>query len=583
MSNIAVNDAGEVMLFRDGAWTAAPMAQNERGMRMFFDGAAWQSAPGSQAQQPARASRWDRFTTGLGDMAHGGAQLLANTLPTGVVEGVNDAAAWVNRQPVVGPVTRALGMTPATPQEINQRVTEREREYQASRGPDPGIDWARIGGQVVAGLPIAAATTPATLPGAVGVGALTGAAQGALQPVTEGEYAPGAIQNAAFGALAGGAGGAAAYGLGRVLQGRQAASVRPEVRELSDAGVRLTPGQIAGGYAQRVEDSLGSVPVLGAQIRARQAEGIESFNRAVANRVLAPLGQRVNDNAPVGRELVENVYERIGAAYDDVLPRVRPFGADAQFGQELAQATQQAVTPSSQGAFASIMQNDVLPRVQGAAIDGRTWKEIDQRLGFHVRSYLRSNSPADQETARALLETQGAFRRLLGRANPNIAPEVRAADQAFAQYIRMERAAAGQAATDGVFSPAQFSGAVRMSDPTARRGAYARGDALMQDLSDAGRAVMPRTVPDSGTPERAALIALLAGGPAMATGASPASIAAGLAAAGVYSNPGRAMVQAALLGRRPEALAAAGRGLVPLGAPGAASYFLAPPSPGQPN
>ncbi len=348
--------------------------------------------------------------------------------------------------------------------------------------------------------------------------------------------------------------------------------------------MRLTPGQIAGGYAQRVEDSLGSVPVLGAQIRARQGDSVSSFNRAVANRVLAPLGQRVDDNAPVGRELVENVYDRIGAAYDDVLPRVRPFGADAQFGQELVQATQQAVTPSSQGAFTAIMQNDVLPRVQGAAIDGRTWKEIDQRLGFHVRSYLRSNNPADQETARALLETQGAFRRLLGRSNPGIAPEVRAADQAFAQYIRLERAAAGQAATDGVFTPAQFSGAVRMSDPTARRGAYARGDALMQELSDAGRSVMARTVPDSGTPERAMLAALLAGGaPAAAAGVSPGTIAAGLAAAGLYSNPGQRMVQAALLGRRPEALAAAGRGLVPLGAPGAAAYLLAPPGEQRPN
>lgn len=42
MSNVAVNDAGDVVIFDGTAWQPAPMAQNGRGERVYFDGQAWQ-------------------------------------------------------------------------------------------------------------------------------------------------------------------------------------------------------------------------------------------------------------------------------------------------------------------------------------------------------------------------------------------------------------------------------------------------------------------------------------------------------------------------------------------------------------
>jgi hypothetical protein len=533
--------------------------------------------PGApQARAPA--SGWDRFTTGLGDIFRGAEQFSAN------LRGDGGEPALIQRMRADPRFAGAVGDIPMeTATQANTRMAEREQAYQASRGPNPGTDWLRIGGQAVAGLPIGLGAAPVTLPGAIGAGVVQGAVQGALQPVPEGDYTAGAVQNAVVDGLAGGAGGAVAQGVGRVLQGRQAPSVRPEVGTLADAGVRLTPGQIAGGYTQRIEDTLGSVPLLGAQVRGAQRDGVESFNRAVANQVLAPLGQQVDAAAPVGRELVDGVYDRISAVYNSALPRVQPFGPDSQFMGDLRRVGGQFLTPESRAQFDGFLQNNILSRAGGGRIDGEAFKTIEEELGRAFRAYRASGSPQDREFADAALGVQRAFRDLLARSNPAVAPEIRAANESFARYIRLERAAGGQAATEGVFTPAQFSGAVRGADSSARRGAYARGDALMQDLSDAGRAVMPRTVPDSGTPERAALIALLAGGPSVAAGVSPGTLAAGLAAAGAYSNPGRRMVQAALLGRRNPMVAGAGRNLVPLGAPGAASYFLAPPGPSGTN
>ena len=527
-----------------------------------------------------RASFGERFATGLGDIFRGAEQLTAN-----VNEGrENRVMDFLRRNPNIAPIMEQAAATVPmeTAAEANARIAEREKTYQASRGPDPGIDWARIGGNVVSTLPAGMAAIPTRLAGAIGMGAFQGGAMGGLQPVTEGDYGEGVRRNVLLGAGAGAIGGALSYGAGRLLQGRQAPSARPEAVALSEAGVSLTPGQIAGGYAQRAEEGLGSIPIVGAQIRGRQAEGVASFNRAVANRVLEPLGQKVDDAAPVGRELVDEVYKRIGAAYDAVLPRIQAFGPDAQFGQDLIDASRLATTQTAQDDFAAILKNRINPYLQKGAIDGDAFKAIDEQLGFQVRRYLRSSDPNHQNLGEALAQAQTAFRGLLSRTNPQVAPEVQAADRAYAQYIRMERAASSTGAREGVFTPLQFNQAVAMTSGGPRRSQYARGDALMQDLSDAAATVMPRTLPDSGTAERALLAGTLLGGPA-ALGLAPGAIVGGAGAAALYTSPMQRILQGSLLGNRPAVIAGAGRQIAPLGGPGLAAALLAPSVNQQPQ
>jgi hypothetical protein len=578
MSNVAVNDAGDVMIFREGAWSRAPVAQNDQGARLFYDGTDWKNLPTASPAAPAvpaapRASFGQRFATGLGDIFRGAEQLTAN-INDGRQNRVMD---FLRQNPNIAPIMEQAAATVPmeTAAEANARIAEREKTYQESRGPDPSIDWARIGGQVISTLPVGMAAAPTRLLPAVASGSLQGAALGGLQPVTEGDYGEGVTGNVLLGAGAGAAGGAASYGFGRLLQGRQAPSARPEAVALSDAGVSLTPGQIAGGYGQRIEEALGSIPIVGAQIRGQQAEGVASFNRAVANRVLEPLGQKVDDAAPVGRELVDDVYKRIVGAYNAVLPRVQAFGPDQQLYQDFAQAFQMAGTKKTQEDFVDIFNNKIAPLIKGGVIDGDSWKSIDEQLGFEVRRYLRSTDPSHQNLGDALVEAQRALRDLLARSNPQIAPEVKAADQAYAQYIRMERAAGATGAREGVFTPLQFNQAVAMTAGGPRRSQYARGDALMQDLSDPASVVMPRTLPDSGTTERALIAAALLGGPS-ALGMGAPAVAAGAGASALYFNPVQRLLQSGLLGNRPAMVSSAGRQLAPIGGPSLAAALLAP-------
>lgn len=505
-------------------------------------------APTQPAPVAAPAGAGEGVAMGLGDPLHGGAQVLAHSLPTGAVDAVNSATAWVNRQPVIGPVTRALGMTPATPQQLDERIQQRETQYQAGRtaAGRTGMDWARMGGNVATALPAAVALPAGSgLLGAAAVGAGSNAALSLAEPVTDGgDFWARKKEQAEMGAVTGAVGGVAGRALGRMI----APNVSAPVRVLDQAGVSLTPGQIMGGMTRRLESGATSLPVVGDAVRGAERAGIESFNRATANNVLEPLGRSVPNTAEVGRPLLTQVYDDISQTFNGALARVNPFVPDQQFATDIQQIGQNFLTPESQGTFARILRDRVVSRMQGGPLDGRTFKTIDTELGTAARLYGASQEPANRELARSLRDVQMAMRDLVARTNPGEAPTIQAANEAFARYVRMEGAAGMQGATEGVFSPAQLSSAVRAADRTPRHAAYARGNALMQDLTDAGRAVMPSTVPDSGTPFRAALGV---GAANMAGLLEPTTAAAGLGLLGMYTNPAQRAFQAAALAQRP--------------------------------
>jgi hypothetical protein len=336
------------------------------------------------------------------------------------------------------------------------------------------------------------------------------------------------------------------------------------VRRLHDAGVELTPGQVVGGAAQRVEDQLTSFP-LG--IDAARRRGIESFNRAVADEVLAPLGLQAPRDVPAGRDLLQAVERTIQSAYDDALSRIPPLRPDAEFAQRLSEiAATRFLTPAAQQQFREAITQRVLPRLQSDTIDPQAFQTVTSELGSLARSYQGSSETALRELADAFRSTREAFFDLLARRSPEAAQRIQAANNAYAGLTRMQAAAAMQGATEGIFTPAQFSHAVRQADPSLRHTAYARGDALLQELSDAARAVLPQTVPDSGTAGRA-LTGLLVSGGASSWMNSPAPLAAFLASQALYSRPVNRAIVNTMLAQRPPAMAAAGEAARRMGAP----------------
>lgn len=361
------------------------------------------------------------------------------------------------------------------------------------------------------------------------------------------ERIPGAVRETA---LTFGVGSALAAGGNALARGAAAARAKPAsaARRLASEGVQLTPGQMMGGAAQRIEDGLTSVPILGDSIRSARVRGLESFDQAALGRALAPIGG--GQAGAVGREGVKDVTTAISGAYQRALTGVQVV-PDQQLAGDVSNILSDPALPAAvRQDVADIVRNTVA-RI-GNGIDGEGWKAIDSELGAAIRAAdtASMNDPIKRYLRDALTRVREANFGALERVAPQSAAGVRAADEATANLVRIRKASqmTGTARNDGLFTPAQLNSAVQATDTTAGNRAYAQGEALMQDLTDPAMQVLPSTVPDSGTPFRSLLQVAGVGGGATMAGANPLLIGGAVggltASAGVYSQPVQKLINA---------------------------------------
>ena len=375
----------------------------------------------------------------------------------------------------------------------------------------------------------------AMIPGANTVtGAATiGAVQGAM-------LTPGDMAKRAKAAAFGGVGGAAGAGLSRAMQATKPIAANPNVAALRAEGIGITPGQNAGGALRMLEDKLTSVPWVGDVINNARRRGVEDFNKAALNRVMKPLGKEATG---IGREGFAAVKDGIGQSYDDVLSKLNNISADGQFVDDLANLREMVKTTGKSDQFDEIIEQTMLRKFTNAGrMSGENMKGVESALGKKSMQYRKSLDPDQQELGDALREAQNVLRQTVQRSNPSKAADLQKINKAYSDYARIRKAASmsGTAKNEGVFTPAQLNSAVRQLDQSAGKGAYASGNASMQDLTDPAMSVLPSIVPDSGTTGRTlASLASLSGLFGHVAGGA-ASVPAFLA----YSRPGQAAINA---------------------------------------
>jgi hypothetical protein len=467
---------------------------------------------------------------GIEDVVDAGAQMLVNALPQGAVNLAN----------------RALGSRLApTAEQFNQQQAREEVDYQARR-LGTGVDAGRLVGNIAGTVPLAAALPGpgATLASTALRGASTGAAVGSLNPVTNADepFWEQKGKQAALGAVAGGVASPLLQVASRVVAPR----VDAAVKYLQDRGVRPRPGQLIGPRAAAVEDKAMSAPIVGDAIAGAQRRAVEDFNRAAYNEVLKPLGQKYS--GPVGRDGIAAVQDTLGKAYDDVLPNLR-WKADPKFVGEFKKIAgmAQSLPPDKYTQFQRVMENELIPRVRGGTMDGISFKELESELGRLARTYASSSSADDRVLANGINEVLTSARSALERSNPKFAGQLRRINQAYATFTRVQDAAGRVGTEEGIFTPNHLLSAVRNMDKSARKGAFARGDALLQGLAENGKKVLGIKYPDSGTAGR---LANMGAGAALVT--NPAlTLGGGLAASLPYTQTGQSIANSLLTQRSP--------------------------------
>lgn len=518
-------------------------------------------------QQQAQPSRplLDRVLTGIGDLGRGfaygaseaiggGAQTLARAFEGGAQEYANNnpqlpqdrmgkAAAMlknVGKQGAVYPTLAdkmggADNLAQAATQSRQQAENVNSQNAQTFRrdwmdGRDTtAADIGQVGGNIAATLPLTYALPgggATTIPRMVGAGTLQGLVSSGFQPVdmsNGGDFWQKKGDQARTAAITGGI----ASGLLGLASKAFSGSSNPTLRDLADSGVRPTPGQAMGGMANTMEQKSTSIPFLGDMIRADRNRAIDQFDRATINKALKPIGEKIDDAAPLTRETIDDAATKVSDAYNNLLPKLT-LKADNQMLADIQglQSLAQNLPPEMAATFNKTLKSQVLDKIaQTGKMTGETAKAVESELGRLRTLYSRSAVGSEQELGRAIGELQSILRGTVERSNPMFRGQLAANNKAYAMIKRVEGAAAYVGGEAGKFTPNQLVSAVKAADKSRGKSAFARGNATMQDWAEGGKQVLGNTVPDSGTAGR------------VMAGAGMAATAGGVGLGAALSNP----------------------------------------------
>ena len=477
-----------------------------------FLGADAKTAPPKLPDTEQR-SIWERISTGFMDPIYGMAQIGAR---------MSDPGEEIMPMPRQQREDRIAA--------IDKQIREREEGIQKRKGA--GIDWWRLVGE--AGNPVQ--YLPALTGGLAGA-ALSGMMAGATQPVADTkDFYSQKAHDAAFGAAFGLGGGAVTNIAGRVVS----PIIGKAAQELLNRGVELTPGRLAGQLMSRMEDAARSMPWLGWFVRNAADRSNRSFNVAAINTALDPIGVVMPPQIPAGRPAVEFAEQALSNAYDSLLTRPGvQLTPDPQFLNDMAaiRLKANALGKVLEKNYSGKVHQAVGMRFLGGQMTGPELKAAESELGALEKRYAQSAIASERELGDLFGDVKDAIRDSLQRQNPQVAAELREVNRGWAMFKRIQNASsrrAGSGKDEGVFTPMDLAAAAKTQDPTRNKAAFARGDAMMQDLAEWGLFVMPQRLPDSGTTERALWTMLGIGAGTMGLGPAAALAAKGSAVAIPY-------------------------------------------------
>lgn len=481
-----------------------------------------------QEEKPPAApslSRFDRFMTGMGDIVHGGAQLLSEVVPEPVEKGLNQFNNWLIDQGV------PLARVPEGG--VSQMVQEREQEYQRKRGTDDFDAWRLAGNIANPANLVAAARLPqaASLAGRMAAGAGYGAGYGALMPVTQGDFSGEKAGQVASGAVGG--------AVLPPLMGAAARVVKPYVspalREIKNAGVTPTVAMSLGNTARRAEEAISSVPFLGDIIKTARRRTVTDLNNGVLNRALSFVGRKLPKDVDAGFPAVQKAHSILDSMYDDLLPKMKGV-IDTELKQDLnnIKALARSLPPERKKQLLNTINDHIYKRFTSAGLaSGETVKESKSVFGKLASDYARSSVADERRLGGAFREVQESLRRMIARNNPQYASELRELEKAWSVYKVAANASEKAIKNEGIYTAGQLIDAVKKGK-TQRSIVYQ--DAPLLKLASAAHSLTGNKLPDSGTPLRSLMSLGLLGGSGVV---HPMAPVAGAVAAAPYTRAGQ--------------------------------------------
>jgi len=498
-----------------------------------------------QTAQPQVTPPSSGFMMGLKDPITGAAQLLPRALA-----GITSLGGTTPN-----PVSQFFS---EEAKRVDEMARAEEQAYQAQREAQggSGFDVARLGGNILNPASLLPAARVAQLAKArglstVGQAAAGGAVGGAMQPaVGEGTFGEQKAEQVAVGAVTGPIGEKVVAGAGRVLN----PLVSKAEKTMRDLGITPTTGQTLGGQFKTLEEFAQNMPVIGQSIQNAKQRVLFDFNKSVINKALGKASDPTKKDKlslpadVIGRDAIEYASDEVSKKYDDVLSKMSfdlDFATTSNILGSLSKA--KGLDANQRQKITETLNDIVFGKFAGQKIDGQTYKGIESDLRSTASNYLNGGSASERDVGKALSGVLEVMKKEVYSQNPKQTPTLRRIDAAFSDLTVINVAAANSGAKNGVFTPQQFSTAVRQQDPTRRKSSFAKGKAKGQEISDAALEVIGDTTGASQTGR----LALGIGGGYGLLSQPQIGIPAAVGVPVAYSPSGQAAIDM-LLRQRPE-------------------------------
>jgi hypothetical protein len=337
-------------------------------------------------------------------------------------------------------------------------------------------------------------------------------------------------------------------------------AVAPEVRALANEGVTMTPAQRGSGLASTAEEKLTSAPIAGEIIKRARGRAVEQWNTARLNEALKDAGGKSVPQDLKGRDALRHTKQELESRYSAVLGKMKGQ-LDQPFVQDLDNIKKSVagLDPKVAKTVSRIVDDEVIKRFKNGVASGDELKGIQETLRTEADTFRRGGYD-ERKAAAAVDKAKDSLTAMLKRVDPAHAAELEAVDRGYAKYKTSARASNYAKQSGGIYTPGQRLQAIRARDKSKDKDRFSTGTAPGQKQAQAAQDVLGNTVPDSGTPGRAALLYALTH-----PGTALPGLAASIPASILYSEPVlKALQRSAMKGGSPAGTA--GAAALPIGA-----------------
>lgn len=277
-----------------------------------------------------------------------------------------------------------------------------------------------------------------------------------------------------------------------------APKVNPDVALLRSRGVDVLPGAAKGGIAKGLEDRAAKLPVLGTKIQKAREGSVGSFNKALVDDALSPIGQSLPKDIEAGHAANAYAYDTIQQAYNANKP-AQPILLPRDYADVTQHPDFGILSPSSQATVQRIIQDRAISKAPSGELNGDNFTRAVSGLRKDAKRYgAGAGDPENQLIGQILKDKLDELQGEAGVQDPSYAARKEALDTAYAKIKTMQKASQSLGADNGVITPAQYLNAIKATDASAGKNKFATGRAFNQDFAQAAKNVLSDKVANTG-------------------------------------------------------------------------------------